>query len=288
MQPNKANTIDLHSHTRYSDGSLGLIELMQYAKAHGIETLAITDHDSIGAHLELAELKQKQIEVPELEVVSGVEISTQFGNREVHIVGLGIDIQNEALLQFLKQQQAYRRQRLLQYAAKLAQVGIAGVAEKVDNLSAEALTRTHLSQILVEMGAAQDPQRVFKRLIGRKGKAYVKAEWPSIEQVVRIITGASGIAVIAHPGRYQLNRKQLRELMEQFSAAGGEAIELSYPNAEPQMINWLAEQARRLSLLGSQGADFHNPEWKWLKPGFFPVLPKDIEPIFDRLNIRRQ
>ncbi|NVJ61728.1 MAG: PHP domain-containing protein [Gammaproteobacteria bacterium] len=285
MQPNKEHSVDLHSHTRYSDGSLGVVELLAHVDQHGVKTLAITDHDSIGAHLEIDSLRASHSFDSTINVIPGIEISTQFGSREVHIVGLGIDIHDDGLNCFVKNQQAYRRDRLQQYAEKLEKVGISGVGEKINSLTADSLTRTHLSQILVEMGAVQDPQRAFKRLIGRKGRAYVKAHWPSIEKVVDTIKVAGGIAVIAHPGRYQLNRKQLRELVDQFSSAGGEAIELSYPNAEPQMIKWLTELAKSHQLLGSQGADFHNPEWKWLKPGFFPSLPKEIEPVFERLSI---
>ncbi len=277
MQKACSHTIDLHSHTLYSDGSLTVDDLISHVVNHGVETLAITDHDSVGAHLEI---KERALELP-CNIIPGVEISCQFGNREIHIVGLQIDPANKVLTEFLQQQQSYRRQRLLEFAAKLEKAGVSGVGEKVETINAEAVTRTHLSQLLVEMGVAPDANRVFKRWIGRKGRAYVPARWPTLEKVVEVIGKAGGIAVVAHPGRYQLSRKQLKQLLEQFHLAGGRAVELAYPNADLTLIRWLAERSSQLGLLASQGADFHNPDWRWVKPGHFPTLPSTVQPVWE-------
>ncbi|WP_144393606.1 PHP domain-containing protein [Pleionea sediminis] len=272
-----SHAIDLHCHTHYSDGSLCVDQLLSHVVENGVKTLAITDHDSIGAHLEIAE---RALQTP-CEIIPGVEISCQFGNREIHVVGLQIDINNQDLNRFLSNQQRYRRQRLSAFAEKLEALGIDGVSEAVAGLSPESVTRTHLSQILVSLGAAPDSNRVFKRLIGRKGKAYVAAEWPDLQEVVEVISKAGGHAIIAHPGRYQLARRQLKELISQFVAAGGQGIELAYPNADPALIRWLSEQAIAAGLHGSQGADFHNPEWRWVKPGHFAPMPSNVQPIWE-------
>ncbi|NVJ48829.1 MAG: PHP domain-containing protein [Gammaproteobacteria bacterium] len=272
----RSQTIDLHAHTRYSDGALGVDELLQHASEHGVMTLAITDHDSIGAHRELA---TRQASLP-CEVITGLEISTQFGNREIHIVGLNVDIANSTLNEFVAGQQSYRRERLMAFANKLEQIGHTGIVDAVSALSAEAVTRTHLAQILVQRGIVPDANRAFKRYIGRKARAYVKAQWPSIEQAVAVIQAAGGVAVLAHPGRYQLSRKQLTELLEYFAAMGGNGVELSYPNIDPQFARWITEKALNLGLKGSQGADFHDPRWQWVKPGYFPDLPQAITPVW--------
>lgn len=278
MQTAISHSIDLHCHSVYSDGSLTLDGLLHHVAEHGVRTLAITDHDSVGIHHELA--KSALLETSEVKVIGGVEISCGFGNREIHVVGLNIDINEPGLMRFLAEQQLRRRERLLAYAEKLEQLKLGGVIEAVEQLTAEAVTRTHLSQILVELGHVQDSQRAFKRYIGRKARAYIAMQWPSLDEVVRVIRGAGGVAVIAHPGRYQMSRKQLAELLDSFVDAGGQAIELSYPNYDATLNRWLAEQAEAKNLYASQGSDFHNPEWRWVKPGHFPKLPKNVEPVW--------
>ncbi len=276
MQLATQHSIDLHCHSVYSDGSLTLSELVEHVVQFGVETLSITDHDSIGIHHEIA---QSGLALP-CNVLPGIEISCSFNNREVHIVGLNVNINDTGLCDFVSRQQDCRRERLLNYAYKLEKVGLKGVDEQVTKLSAEAVTRTHLSQILVNMGYVQDANRAFKKYIGRKGRAYVAMQWPSIQDVVEVIVNSGGVAVIAHPGRYQLSRKQLELLMIEFVEAKGQAIELSYPNIEPQLIHWLTDKALSLNMYASQGSDFHNPQWRWVKPGFFPPLPKAAPPVW--------
>ncbi|MEE4245132.1 MAG: PHP domain-containing protein, partial [Kangiellaceae bacterium] len=235
------------------------------------------------AHYRVAELKKSQPELfNQLNVIGGIEISTQFTNREIHIVGLGIDVHHPTLVRFVEQQQADRRQRLSEYAAKLEGLGCRGVTDAVNSLSAESVTRTHLGQIIVELGYAQDAQRAFKKWIGRKGRAYVATEWPTIERAVDVIEQAGGVAVLAHPGRYQLNRKQLKLLLDEFTESGGQAIELSHPNINEVLNRWLIEQAKQHGLYASQGSDFHSPEWRWVKPGYFPSLSKSITPVWQQ------
>ncbi len=246
-----------------------------------MRTLAITDHDSVGIHHELKRRQQDFLgAASQVNVLGGVEISCAFGNREIHIVGLNLDTREAGLSQFLAQQQHRRRERLLAYAKKLESLRLSGVVEAVEQLTSEAVTRTHLSQILVELGHVQDSQRAFKRYIGRKARAYIPMQWPGLDEVVGVIRGAGGVAVIAHPGRYQLSRKQLKDLLEQFVEVGGQAIELSYPNYDQALNRWLTEQAVERGLYASQGSDFHNPEWRWVKPGHFPKLPNNVEPVW--------
>lgn len=277
MNPAIAHNIDLHSHTAYSDGRLSVEALLEHAAAHGVSTLAITDHDSVGAHIEI---NQRKISHPSITVIPGLEVSCQYGNREIHVVGLNVDIHDPQLTAFVTQQQTKRRERLQLYANKLESLGLEGIVNAVSALTSESVTRAHLAQILVSKGYVPDNARAFKRYLGRKGRAHVKAEWPSLSETVATITTAGGVAVIAHPGRYQLSRKQLLALMTEFAEAGGHGIELSYPNADKALIRWLTEKALSLGLYASQGADFHNPEWQWVKPGHFPALPKSVEPIW--------
>jgi hypothetical protein len=296
MQTAIPHTIDLHCHSTYSDGSFSVNELLSHVAAFGVKTLAITDHDSVGVHLELASQQHSsdekdsvaatEYDAPDwpaqsLQIIPGVEISCAFGSREIHIVGLNIDPHATELQLFLTRQQQFRRERLLEYAHKLEQLKLDGVVNAVEGLKAEAVTRTHLGQILVELGHVPDAQRAFKRYLGRKARAYIPMQWPGIEEVVQVIRSAGGTAVIAHPARYQLSRKQLGQLLSEFASVGGQGVELAYPNIESQLNRWLAEQTKSLGLYASQGSDFHNPEWVWVKPGHFPPLPKNVQPVWE-------
>ncbi len=268
------HTIDLHSHTRYSDGTLTLPELLEQAKQQGVTHLAVTDHDAISAHFEDA------TSIEGINVIPGTEISCQYGNREIHIVGLFIDPNEPKLKAFIKRQQHQRKERMQQYVEKLVKCGLPDFSESIAEVKADSLTRTHLSQIMVQSGAVASIDKVFKRYIGRKGSAYVAMAWPALEEVVSVIKEAGGVAVIAHPQRYQLSRKQLQMLIDDFVDAGGEAVEMAYPNINVQVNQWLTKVLLQRKLYASQGSDYHGPEWKWVRPGYFAPMPKELCPVW--------
>ncbi|MCO7226363.1 PHP domain-containing protein [Pleionea sp. CnH1-48] len=272
---NIQHDIDLHAHTHLSDGKLPPVELVGLFREAGVTTMAITDHDSIGAHLELS-----KHDLDGIEVIPGVEISCSAAGREIHVVGLDFDLNNAAMLAFLAEQQQRRRERIRLYGDKLESLGLEGVNQAIDAVKAESITRTHLAEILIQLGYAKNNQQVFKRYLGRKARAYVKIEWPSLEQAVAVIKAAGGTAVLAHPGRYQLSNRQLKELIRQFKAAGGQGIELTYSNIDEKTARWLLERAEEHGLFASQGSDFHDPAWPWVKPGRFPALKSGVEPVW--------
>lgn len=256
---------DLHCHSHFSDGKHSPDDVLQKALANQVSHLSITDHDCVEAY--------RHLQVPEaLTVVPGVEISCQWQTREIHLVGLCLDIDNPDLSALLARQQQTRRQRLLDFDSNLQKLGIHGLQQWIEQQSCIAITRTHIADFLVANKHSKNHQKAFKQYLSRRGKAYVAGQWCSIDEAVQAIHAAGGVVVLAHPGRYPLGRSRLRELLTDFAAAGGDGMETSYANIEPQMRNRLAELAIEFDLYQSLGSDFHSDQAHWTDIGKFPAF----------------
>lgn len=265
--------IDLHSHTWFSDGLLSPQALLQRAAGLNIRQLAITDHDSVAAHRELA-----ATDVPDgLQLIPGVEISTLWDNREIHIVGLFIDINDTPLNALLQRQQAKRRQRALDISRKLETAGITGLEDYLKTQPCEAVSRNHIADFLIAGGHATSKQQAFSKHLGKRGRFHSNANWCSISEAVAAIRSARGIAVVAHPDRYRLNRVKLRRLLAEFTEAGGDALEVSYSNLHPDKMRNLADLCCEMGMWASVGSDFHTPNTTWMDLGRVRKLPAHCE-----------
>lgn len=261
--------IDLHSHTWFSDGQLSPAQLISRAAGLGLTHLAITDHDSVAAHLTTAPGI-----VPEgLQLVTGVEISTLWENREIHIVGLIIDTSAPDLTSLLEHQQQKRRTRALNIGRQLERAGICGLASYLNTLPCEAVGRNHVADFLISAGHASSKQQAFAKHLGKRGRYHEPAHWCSIGEAVQAIRAAGGVAVIAHPDRYKLNKIKLKRLFEEFRDANGEAIEVSYSNLHPEKLLILASLCDSLGLWASVGSDFHSADTTWMDLGRIRRLP---------------
>ncbi len=225
-EPELAIIYDLHSHTTASDGLLTPEQLVHRAVEMGIHTLAITDHDTT-AGLPAAHQEIKHAGLA-LRLIDGVEISTLWENHEIHIVGLGIDITHPDMIAFLDGQAQRRMQRAEMIAERLEKARIPGALEGARRLAdGGVVTRGHFARFLIEDGRATNMANVFKHYLARGKTGYVPPQWCTIEQAIDVIHHSGGQAVIAHPGRYQLSAKWLKRLLNQFAAAGGDAMEVA-------------------------------------------------------------
>ncbi|ASO28950.1 phosphatase [Vibrio anguillarum] len=282
--------IDLHSHTTSSDGRLSPQALIDRALSFDIEVLAITDHDTTDA-LTIAHDYINQQQLP-ITLIDGIEISTVWQNKDIHIVGLNIDSNAQALQQLIEQQKAHRVQRAQLIAQRLQKVTREGVLEEVQAIAGDApITRAHFAKWLVEQGFAKNMQQVFKKFLTRDNPGYVPPSWCSMTDAVEAIHAAGGQAVLAHPGRYDLTTKWLKRLITAFVEAGGDAMEVAQPQQAPQERRNLADYAIQYNLLASQGSDFHYPS-PWMELGRNLWLPSGVDPVWkdwglspvDRLN----
>jgi predicted metal-dependent phosphoesterase TrpH len=272
--------IDLHTHSDCSDGVLSPAALAGLAALRGVELLALTDHDSVAG----CEAARAACASARVRFIAGIELSCQWREREIHIVGLGLDVADVGLREHCAAVGTQRRERTEAITQRLARAGLPGPALAQIALAAPVPTRMHLARALVSLGIADSPQQGFDRWLNRGRPGYVAAQWPLLEAALRCIRGAGGIAVLAHPHRYRLSNGSLRELAAQFKAAGGEGIEVSLPGMAAADADRAASLARRFGLAGSVGSDFHEPDLPWRPLGRFAKLPDLITPIAARLE----
>lgn len=270
--------IDLHSHTTCSDGRYTAEQLLQRAVEFNLDVLAITDHDCVDA-IPSALQYIKTNNLP-LHLISGIEVSTAWQNKDIHIVGLNIDIENTQLASLIADQKQRRIVRSELMAERLEKHTRPGVLDEVKAIAGEAsITRAHFAKWLVDNGYAKTLPLVFKKFLTRNNPGYVPPAWCSMEEAISAIQAAGGMAVLAHPARYQLTAKWLKRLIAAFVEAGGDAMEVAQPQQAPQERRNLADYAIEYKLLASQGSDFHYPS-PWMELGRNLWLPAGVEPVW--------
>ncbi len=268
---------DLHSHSTASDGTLSPTELVQRAQAQGVDVLALTDHDTTDGIPEA----RRAAAAAGLRLVAGVEVSVTWNGATVHIVGLGVDVDNAALQAGLAELRRFRAWRGEEMARRLDKAGIPGALAGAQAFSqGEILSRTHFARFLVAEGHAKNMQKVFGKFLTQNRPGHVPGQWAALEDAVAWIRAAGGQAVIAHPARYRLSATRLRALIEAFKACGGEALEVVSGSHSAGDVQGMAQYARRYGLLASQGSDYHGPEQSWLELGRLPPLPADCIPVW--------
>lgn len=260
---------DLHSHTYYSDGELSPEALIARAVANNVDFLAITDHDTTAAfeHIDLSTLPST------FQLIHGVEVSCLWENKEIHIVGIGIDIANVGLQTLLERQQQLRRERAAQIDKRLQLAGHTGLMRYLEQLPCQAISRNHIAQFLIDGGIARSKDHAFKSYLGDKGKYTAAAQWCEIPVAVAAIQAAGGIAILAHPNRYSLNKVKLRRLISEFAECGGQGVEVSYSNLDPDKMAHMGTLCIENDLWASTGSDFHTPKNQWMDVGRFRHLP---------------
>ncbi len=277
---------DLHCHSVVSDGTLTPEALAERAAANGVELWALTDHDEVGGqHRALAAARAQG-----LKYLTGTEISVTFAGQTVHIVGLGFDPDDDTLRQGLAATRGGRGERAQEMAAQLAQVGIRGAYEGALKYvgNPELISRTHFARFLVETGACRDTSEVFRRYLTEGRPGFVPHRWAKLGDAVGWITGAGGVAVIAHPARYAFSANEEFALFSEFKAHGGQGVEVvtgSHTSAEAVRY---ADTAREFGLAASRGSDFHSPDESHTDLGKLPLLPGALTPVWELLAHRIQ
>jgi predicted metal-dependent phosphoesterase TrpH len=270
--------IDLHSHTYYSDGQLSPKELIDRAHNMQVDVLAITDHDTVAGIPEALDYQAQQKR--QMQILPGVEISTSWHNFDIHILGLHVDHTNSQFLHRLSLQAQERDERAQRMSDKLAKVGIENVLAEAKLLAGVGqLTRAHFARVLVSRGEAKDFDAVFKKYLGKGKKAHVKPQWISMAEAVKWIQDAGGLAVLAHPGHYDLTTKWMRMLVTDFASGGGDGMEVTHSHLSREKKTLLAELAQEPKLRASAGSDFHYPN-RWTELGKNLSLPSQLVPIW--------
>lgn len=277
---------DLHCHSVVSDGTLTPEALAARAKANGVQLWALTDHDEIGGQ-ERAMAAAKALD---MKYLTGVEISITFAGKTVHIVGLGFDHTNEALVQGLRNTRGGRAERAQEMSEGLAKVGIHGAYEGALKYAGnhELISRTHFARFLVESGVCKDTSEVFRKYLTENKPGFVPHRWASLENAVNWIAGAGGVAVIAHPARYGFTANEEFALFTEFINHGGRGVEVITGSHSSADALQYAETALEFNLAASRGSDFHSPDESHTDLGTLPWLPGQLKPVWELLSDRIQ
>lgn len=277
-----ASQIDLHCHTTASDGALTPEVLVDRAIERGVQTLAITDHDTTAGYRAVKGYAEQQ----GLNLVPGIELSCQWRGITIHVVGLNIDPEHPVMKAAEAQQGQVRYERAKTIADRLAKK----LNTDIDFAAIEALAggeigRPHFAQYLVERGLVADRAQAFKKYLGAGKVGDVKSGWPELDTVVEWIVESGGVAVMAHPHHYNMTRTKLMDCLALFTHAGGQAMEICCGLMDSNTQSNMKRIAQELELMGSCGSDFHGPNKFGLDLGVMPKFPeKDIKPVWSAFN----
>ena len=260
------NIVDLHVHSTKSDGSLTPTELVSYAIEKGLTAFALTDHDTTeGIDEALAEakkyndsLKKNEVSGHPLEIIPGIEFSTEYLGKDIHILGFYIDYNSPS---FKEKIQAFVDSRVLRnkkMCASLASEGINITYEKlIEENPCCVITRSHYAKYLLQHGYTSSMKEAFERYIGDHAKHYIPREKITPMQAVSLINEVGGLAFLAHPTLYRMSDHILECLiteLKEAGLAGIEAVYCTYTQGEEAQMRKLAS---KYNLLISGGSDFH-------------------------------
>ena len=277
---------DLHCHSVVSDGTLTPEVLAARAKANGVELWALTDHDEISGQARAMAAAKAQ----GMHYLTGTEISVTFAGQTVHIIGLGFDHEDVGLQQGLLKTRGGRSERAQEMSQGLAQVGIQGCYEGALKYvgNPELISRTHFARYLVESGVCADTHEVFRNYLTDGKPGFVPHRWASLKEAVQWITEAQGIAVIAHPGRYNFTPNEEYAFFTEFKNHGGQGVEVVTGSHTTAEYVEYADMAKEFDLLASRGSDFHSPKESRIDLGTLPWLPGQLTPVWEALTHRIQ
>jgi len=258
FRPPSPSTIDLHTHTLRSDGLLTPAQLVSDAAAAGVRLLAITDHDTLAG---VRELRRGSLP-PALELVAGIEINTVVEHRdhvaegEVHVLGLGVDLDDDALEAALAQQRDARRLRFDKMVGKLRGQGVP-IDEALESLPAttdeDALGRPRLARALIRCGYATSVEDAFQQHLSRGRPAYVPRQGLGPREAIRAIREAGGLASLAHYAEAPDHIDWIRTLIEM----GLNGLEVFYRAYDQATVGMLRRIATDLRLVMTGGTDYH-------------------------------
>lgn len=254
---------------------------MQHAAAHGVQMLALTDHDSVAG----CDEARAECVLRGLLFIDGTEMSCSWRGQSIHVIGLALDNAAVPLQKQIAEVLRRRRARISAIGERLQRRARLPVADLMAQLLAQDTTptRMHVARALVAAGHAKHPQDAFDRWLGHDRAGHVPVQWPTLAETISCLREAGAQIVLAHPHRYKLSAGALRQLIAEFTDCGGNALEISLGGMSPNDRDRIATLARRHALAGSGGSDFHDPAVPWNPPGRFAKLPADIEPIAARL-----
>lgn len=267
---------DLHTHTYHSDGTRSPREVVDVAISHGIDILAISDHDNLAAYFEIKAYADSR----GVTLIPAMELSCGFSGVDVHILAYAFDANDERIEKRLRSFRETRHRRGYAIVEKLRSLGCIIDPERVDQLAAGgAMGRPHVARALVEAGYVDSVDEAFNKYLGTGKAAYVDKERFQIAEAVELIHSAGGITSVAHPSLYRDHQKIVPQLLE----LGVDAIEVLHPDVDALDRERYSNLARFRDRWTTGGSDDHGTVKKTETLGTVKVAESTIGPILDRL-----
>ncbi|WP_198343300.1 PHP domain-containing protein [Oleiphilus messinensis] len=270
--------VDLHSHSTASDGVLTPSQLVERAKAQGVELFSVTDHDTISGlgEASLAARRHK------IRLVSGIEFTCLWNKMVFHILAYNFDPEHPAIQDAVKYQTRIRFQRGEAIAEKLQQkFNFHGLADSVTGLCGEKPPgRPHFARAMVSLGYVKTEQEAFSKYLGIGKPGDIKVAWPNLEETMTWLSEAGAVTVLAHPRKYGITLTKLRGFIDAFKQLRGHGLEVTTAGQKQGEVGLLADLCQRYGLVGSVGSDFHSPGRPWCELGRSLQLPGSVEPVW--------
>lgn len=246
--------IDMHVHTTASDGTMAPKHVVSLAAMQGLKAIAITDHDTMAG---IAEAGQAG-ELMGVTIIPGIELSTDYLGKDVHVLGYFLDDQAPALKDYMtwvREQRNARNEAILERLRKKGfDLTLSGLEEAHPGA---VLGRAHIAQGLVELGAVQNIKEAFRRYLGQGRSCYVERKRIPMKDAVALIKKCGGVAVLAHPLQYGFDRAGLDTLVKTAAQEGFSGMEILYPGYTQADQQRLFDLAEKYGLLPTGGSDFH-------------------------------
>ena len=251
--------IDLHVHSNASDGTLTPTEVVELAVTNHISVIALTDHDTLAGILEAQSAALSATQKGHIiQVIPGAELSVSYGKKDIHILGLFVDPNNELLLQSLATARQKRDERNEKMAANLAAAGFDISIDKIRAVEGDAvLTRAHFAKYLVEHGYVKNNQDAFNRYLSSDSSYYVPREYLDPGEAIHLIQSAGGLAILAHPLLYKYSLAEVEQLVSVLTNQGLDGIEAIYSANIGFDEGHMRHLANKYGLVISGGSDFH-------------------------------
>ncbi|MDQ7784562.1 MAG: PHP domain-containing protein [Desulfomonilaceae bacterium] len=277
--------IDLHVHTTMSDGTVSPRDVVRLASRKGLRAIAITDHDTVAGIPEA----QDEGRSAGVEVVAGVEISAQWSHGILHILGYFVDFHDEQLLRALEYLRRHRLERIPKILSKLRDEDVFISTEDIRQAAQGGVPgRPHVANVLLQKGRVSTLQEAFDRYLKKGAPAYVRKVKLLPSEAVRVIIGAGGVAVVAHP--YSLDSDdpaEFERIVRDLADTGVQGIEAFCPRHTPEQTAFYLDLATRLDLVATGGTDFHGSNKPKIKLGVIPGRSPLPYSILDELRRRK-
>lgn len=241
---------DLHLHSSYSDGTMTPEEIIEVAIEKGVRYISITDHDTISSQYVSKKIYDK------INIISGIELSTEYKDMELHILGYFIDVENERLKNVVNELSFKRINRVEEMLSNIREQGVEIYIDDLDINEASTVGRSHIANAMVEKGYFKTYKEAFMTFLVKGKPGFVKGYKLNYKDTISLIEEAGGVAVLAHPG--QIYRPmEIENIIKELKCYGLKGIEVYHPSHTKSQINCFYNFAKKYKLCITGGSDYH-------------------------------